>query len=88
MKYDDTSSEQTVPAFQDSIDGGSYSTGICGEKLVALAAGAPSFLTITADVSDPLTLPLKITYDPALATDADIKTHTVSYTVTSKEYSS
>ena len=36
----------SVPAFQDSVDGAGYPTGICGEKTVLLDAGSPAFLTL------------------------------------------
>ena len=49
-----TLSTQTVAAFTDSLAGGSYSAGICGELRIALV-GAPSWLSITPDGSDPAT---------------------------------
>ena len=76
-----------MSAFTDTVDTtGVYTTGICGEKLVSLDAGTPSFLTLAKDATDPLNNALTISYSSATATEADVKVHTVAYTVTFKEY--
>ncbi len=53
---------------------------------MTLAAGTPSFLTLTADVTDPLINSMTLAFDSSLATESDIKSHTIAYTVSSKEY--
>ena len=75
-----------MPAFTDSVDDGSYPTGVCGEKTLTLDAGTPAFLILTQGV-DPVLDPFTIDYDQALATEADIGVHTIAYRVTMKEYS-
>jgi len=80
-------SSQALSVFLDTVDqGGQYAQGVCGEKIFTLAPGTPAFLTVTADSADPLTNALTIAYDSALAVETDIKMHTISYTVSSKEY--
>ena len=75
-------------AFTDSVDGGGYSTGICGEKQITLNPGSPAFLTLVPDSTDPTLNNFSIDYDQSAATESDIGTlFTVSYTVTIKEYS-
>ena len=85
--------EKLVPAFTDDVDGsqnlantGTYATGICGEKEVTLDAGTPAFLTLIPDSTNPVLNDFKIRYDEASAADSDVKTHTIHYTVTNKEY--
>ena len=78
---DDISDSLSVSAFTDSVDGGIYTTGVCGEKRVTLDAGSPSFLSIALDVSDPTLNPFSIDYDESQATEADVGVHTISYTI-------
>ena len=86
VKFDMTGTQFLTP-FVDSIDaGGSYTKGICGEKTITLEVSTPSFLTLTADTIDPINADLNIAYDATLAFAADIKSHTIAYTVSSKEY--
>ena len=66
---------------------GSYAQGVCGELRIALNAGTPPFLSITADPSDPVTQPFSVNYDYTQANEVDIATHTVHYTVSSVRYS-
>ena len=47
-----TSFSQSVPAFEDSLAGGKYAFGICGELRVALV-DSPSWLSLTMDPTDP-----------------------------------
>ena len=68
------------------MDGGIYTSGICGEKTVTLDAGSPLFLTLTQDATDPVLNNFIIDYDFSQAIEADIFAHTVSYTVVFKEY--
>ena len=69
------------------MDAGSlYSVGICGEKLIALDVPSPPYLTLIPNSSDPVTLNFQVMYSKSSATEADIGAHTVSYTVTFKEY--
>ena len=79
-----------MPAFADSVDlTENYEIGACGEKVVTLDSLTPPFITLAKDVIDPILNELTITYTEALATISDVETtHTVSYTVTSKEYGS
>ncbi len=49
-------------------------------------AGTPSFLTLTADPTDPINNPFTVAYDATKAVEADIKEHTINYTVRSKDY--
>ena len=60
---EDNSYSLSVSAFTDSVDGGTYSTGICGEKRVTLDAGSPAFLTVVADSVDPILNPFQLQYD-------------------------
>ena len=60
---EDNSYSQSVAAYTDSVDGGTYATGICGEKRVTLDAGSPAFLTVIADNSDPVLNSFQIQYD-------------------------
>ena len=77
----------SIPAFSDSIDAlGTYTTGICGEKDIVLNS-PPLFISITKGL-DPILNPFTIDYDQTQATEADIGIHTISYTVTVKEYAS
>ena len=76
----------SVPAFQDSHDSGD-DIGTCGEKVVALDASTPAFLTLTKDSDDPTLNPFTITYSQS-GDEADMKLHTISYEVTSKWYGS
>ena len=84
-----TTSSQTVPAFTDSLAGGSYSAGICGELTVALV-GAPSWITVTMDATSPATEPFTITYDNVdnASSDSVVGSHEINYTVTSVQYAS
>ena len=73
--------------FGDSLDdGGLYTKGICGEKLVSLDPGTPSFLTLAKDLVDPINNDLTLTFDASQASDADIREHTISYTTSSKDF--
>ena len=82
----DKSKQFSFPAFKDSVDQtGTYSTGICGEKVVSLAPDAPLFLSITAD-ADPINNPWTLNYDKKLAMIANLAVTTVKYTVSFKEY--
>ena len=86
----DTTQQVIVPAYTDSVDTDgalSYSTGICGEKIVTLDP-LIEFLTLTPDPSDPVLNAFTIDYNESSATEADIMLHTISYTVASKEYGS
>ena len=59
----DTSGSQTAAAFTDSIDSaGVLATGICGEKVITLDAGAPAFLTLTPD-ANPINNPFSLAFD-------------------------
>ena len=80
--------QHSQSAFTDSVDsGGLYTAGICGEKEISLNSGSPSFLTITADVTNPTLNDFSIDYDQAAASEADIGiTYTVAYTVQFKQY--
>ena len=61
--------------------------GICGPKVMTLDEGSPSFLTLTQDESqDPIYEPYSLAYDESLATEADIKEHTIDYTVSVPVY--
>ena len=86
----DESVAYSVAAYTDSIDAtGSHGTGTCGEKRLSLNAGSPSFLSVTpASGASAATDPFLINYNADAATEADIKTHTISYTVSSVDYSS
>ena len=78
-----------MSAFVDTVDASNvYPAGICGEKRISLDAGSPDFLTVTSDATNPTTLPFSISYDNTKAVAADIKTHSVNYSVTSVRYSS
>ena len=79
-----------MPAFTDSVDTNgalSYSEGVCGEKIITLDP-SKGFLTLTPDPSDPILNDFLIAYTESSATEADIMMHTISYTVSSKEYGS
>ena len=76
-----------MPAFTDSVDsGGGHATGICGEKQVTLDTPKPTYLSLTMDGVDPTLNPFTIDFDDSSATEADIATHTISYTVSFVEY--
>ena len=80
------SDSQKVPAFTDSIDAtGTYSS-LCGEKRLSLEANSPAYLSIVADLEDPVTKDFSVSYDHTKATEADIGTHTIDYTVSSVDY--
>ena len=88
--WDVTSAEFHNPTFLDSVDiTGTYSQGVCGEKTVTLdPTGCPAFLTLQPDPVDPILNDFKLVYSNTGATEADIKMHTCSYSVASKEYTS
>ena len=77
-----------MSSYSDSVDqSGSYHYGACGEKIVTFDAGAPSFIAISADGTDPINNDLTIVYSEAGATSSDVElTHTISFQVSSKEY--
>lgn len=76
----------SFPAYKDSVDqAGTYSTGICGEKVVSLASDAPRFLSITAD-ADPINNPWTIKYEKSQATVTNVGFTTIKYSVSFKEY--
>ena len=74
----------SIPAFTDSVDAlGILPYGICGTKVLILNLENPSFLTLSQDESqDPVYAPYLLTYSESLASEADIKEHTINYTVT------
>ena len=74
----------SIPAFADSVDAlGILPFGICGTKVLTLDQESPSFLTLSQDESqDPLYEPYLLTYSKSLASESDIKEHTINYTVT------
>ena len=77
-----------MSAFADSVDASNaYPAGICGEKRITLDAGSPVFLTVTVDATNPTTLPFSVIYDNTKAFAADIRTHTVNYSVASVLFS-
>ena len=54
---------------------------------MTLDDGSPSFLTLTQDeTQDPIYEPYLLTYDESLATETDIKEHTINYTVSVPVY--
>ena len=54
---------------------------------MTLDAGSPSFLTLSQDEEqDAIYEPFFLTYDESLATEADIKEHTIDYSVTVTAY--
>ena len=82
-----TNESITIPAFSDSVDvSGTYTIGICGEKVFAIDSSFP-FLKVTSG-ANPLVDPLTINFDPTVATEADVGFHIVTYTVNNKEYES
>ena len=75
-----------VAAFTDSADA-SYTTGICGEKLVALVS-PPAFVSITLGANKILN-PFTIDYDGNYANESNIGIiYAVQYSVSFKEYAS
>ena len=75
-----------MPAFKDSVDGastadasGTYSQGVCGEKLVVLGAETVSFLSLSANAINPTVLPFHVLFDKTLASVKLVGYHTVSY---------
>ena len=79
------SNAQTSLAFLDSVD----AVGTCGEKRIALdGTPPPAFLSILPDPDSPVIAPFSIKYDHNMATEADIGSHIVSYTVISVLYPS
>ena len=83
-----TSLNIAIPVFTDSVDSnGDLELGICGPKVMTLDDGSPSFLTLTQDESqDPANEPYQLTYDDSLATEADVKVHTINYIVSVPVY--
>ena len=75
-----------MAAFSDSVDStGTYSTGICGEKLVALTS-PPAFVSITLGANK-ITDPFTINYDGSHASESDVfVSYSVQYSVSFKEY--
>ena len=66
----DTTKSFTIPAFTDSVDsGGSYTLGICGEKLVELI-DPPQYLSITLGANK--VDPFKIVYNDANVKESDV----------------
>ena len=82
----DLTSSYDVPAYTDSLDGGSYALGVCGEKRLTLDSDLPAYLTV-AYANDPITGDFTFNYDQAPVLEADAgQSHTVSYTVTLQDY--
>ena len=65
---------------------GFYSQGACGEKRVTLGSSTPSFITLATNSSNPVTSNFTVKYDDSLATQADIKSYSISFDVSSVEY--
>ena len=82
-QVDSTDYPYVEAAFTDVLD--ATTPGLCGTKSVVLDAAATTanFLTLTSNVST-----LTFAYNAAATTEADIRTHTVAFTVTHDEYSS
>ena len=53
-----------------------------------MSSGTPSFMTLTADSSDPILNNFTIDYAQSSASESDIGSYTIGYEVSSKNYSS